>query len=78
MEQLDLITGRGVPRQRHTGPVVKKFVTPMLLAMSLVSEDKDVIWSMLEIMVEAFMAALAPAARARAETMEVKRILTRW
>lgn len=63
---------------RHTGAVLKKFVTLMLFAMSLVSDDLEVIASMLEIMVEAFMAALETAARARPETMEVKRILTRW
>lgn len=51
------------------------FVAEMSLAMSLVSNDNFVIASMLEMNSEALIAALAEAARAKRETIDVKRML---
>lgn len=59
----------------HTGVVWKKFVTDRLLASSLAFEEIVVIWSMLDCIVEALIAAFAAVARARAEVIWKKRIL---
>lgn len=59
----------------HTGAFWKKLVILMLLAISLVFEESVVIWSMLDCIVEALIAAFAAVARARAEVIWKKRIL---
>ena len=55
---------------------MKKFVTAMLLAISLVSDDFWVIWSILAVICEALTWAEAEAARPRSGKIDLKCILT--
>lgn len=56
--------------------MLKKFVTDILLATSLVSDDFSVIWSILAVICEALTWAEAEAARPRSGKIDLKCILT--
>lgn len=56
--------------------MLKKFVTDILLAISLVSDDFCVIWSILAVICEALTWAEADAARPKSGIIDLKCILT--